>query len=624
MDVAMHGRLLAGLIGLSLLFGGSVQAQSASEITIAAEATPSKVGTEETVSFTIRITGASLSEIEAPEPPSTSNLVLQEPTPTTERELSFDSGHLTRQITFMWKYTPLQVGIGRLQPTAVSIRDQRYTTDEIRVRIVPQSQRSLSRPSTRSPSPSSPRPSTTSRTALEPRDLFIHATASAETAYQNEQVTVEYRLFFRPGVRLRQSRMADAWDAPSFWREELDVASRPTPRPTKMYGQTYEAIVLKRVALFPTRAGTLQVDPLRIETEARAHPQRNQRSGPALSSRYEPVTLSSEQLSVVSKPLPSNPPPAFDGAVGTFTLDTSLDADSVEVGQAVELSAQIRGTGNLATVSPPTMNAPSSFETYTPSIRTDIDRSGEAVQGAKTFTYTLVPRSNGGYTLPPVTFSYFDPENEQYNTLRSEPMTLHATGDVPPRAASQTGQGLPIGKIAGPIENDGQWVETDRAPLYRQAWAYLALLVPVILAAGGVAYQQYIQVATGAPSPVPDGLDEAQHHLQNAHHHLREGEIRRFYQTVEHAVLTFLATRLDLSQTPSSMTREGVDHHLSRHDVPDTERDALHDLLDACDQAQFTPTEPSHDAMRATLDHAQTLLRRLDDALPPRSAARSA
>jgi hypothetical protein len=615
----MHTRLLASLVGLSLLLGGSVQAQSPSDVNIAAEATPSEVGTAETVTFEIRVTGAPLSVIQTPDPPSTTNLVLQESTPTSEREVSFDSGHLTRSVTFKWRYQPMQVGIGRIRPATIRVRGERYMTDEIRVRIVPQSQRPTSSRSTRSDPAMPSQPSTSSaQRGLGPRDLFIRATASDEAAYQNEQITVEYRLFFRPGVRLRQSRMADAWDAPGFWREELDVASRPTPRSTTMYGQTYEAIVLKRVALFPTRAGTLRVAPLRIETEARPHPELDQSNEP-VRRQYEPVTLSSEQLSVSAASLPSNAPPAFNGAVGQFTLDTQLGSDSVEAGNAVELTARIQGTGTIATLSPPTVDPPSDFEMYEPSVDADVDRSGDAVQGSKMFRYTLVPRSNGGYTLPPITFAYFDPETEQYETLRSEPMALHVTGDVPPQAVSQTGQGLPVGEIAGPIENDVLWVQTDPTPLYRQLWAYVALLIPLLLAAGGMVHRQYAQADPVASTPSSEGLDAAQRHLRDAHRHLRDGDIRTFYQTVERAVLTFLVTRLNLSQTPSGMTRDALDRHLSRHDVPAAEQEALHELLDACDQAQFTPAEPSHESREATLDHAQSLLLRLDNALPASS-----
>ena len=616
----MRIRLLVVLTGLGLLLGSSVRAQS-SDVTVSATAEPTEVGTEERVTFTIEVRGAPRSTIQTPEPPSTANLVLQDPTPTPRRELSFDSGSLTRRITYEWTYRPMQVGIGRIRSADIRIRGKTYTTDEIRLRIVPQSQRPSRPPRAHgaAPAPSSRsdarRPST-----LGPRDLFIQATASTDAAYQNEQVTAEYRLFFRPGVRLRQSRMADAWDAPGFWREELDVASRPTPRTAQLYGDTYKSIVLKRVALFPTRAGTLNVDPLRIETEAQARPDVGQTPRPP----YEPVTLSSEALSVVAKALPPNAPATFDGAVGQFSLRTTVDTDSVQVGDAVTLTARLQGTGNLATVSPPAVDPPSDFEVYEPSVRAEIDRGGDTVHGTKTFTYTLVPRSNGRFTLPPVRFAYFDPDTEQYETTRSEPTALQVTGDVPPDAVAQTGQGLPIGKIAGPIESDVHWVRPDRPPLHRQPWAYGALLVPIALAAGGLAYRRYAGIDAAVRESPPEGLDAAQQHLQAAHRDLREGNVRAFYQTVERAVFTFLTTRLGLSRTPAGLTRDALARHLARHDVPDAERDALHNLLDACDEAQFTPAEPSHETMQATLDQAQTLLLRLDDALPVRRASQSA
>jgi hypothetical protein len=182
-------------------------------------------------------------------------------------------------------------------------------------------------------------------------------------------------------------------------------------------------------------------------------------------------------------------------------------------------------------------------------------------------------------------------------------MALQVTGDVAPRATAQTGQGLPVGEIAGPIENDVHWVRPDRPPLYRQPWAYVTLLVPIVIAAGGFAYRRSAWGGTGATDDdASEGLDDAQRHLQGAHRHLRAGETRTFYQTVERALA----------------------RHLARHDVPAADREALHDLLDACEQAQFTPAEPSHEAMEAALDQAQTLLLRLDDALPPRSTLESA
>ncbi len=606
--------LVAFAVGMSVCLAGRAWGQPDDEVSVSVQAQPSEVGTEETVTFTIEVRGVPLSAIEPPKPPPVSNLVLREPTPSTEREVSFKSGRFTRHVTFEWTYAPMRAGIGRLESTEVGIRGERYRTDEVRVRIVPQSQRPDRAPRAQSRPLSPPSQKEASDApGLRPRDLFIRATASTDTAYQNEQVTAEYRLFFRPGVRLRQSRMADAWDAPGFWREELDVASRPTPRTTTLNGQSYEAIILKRVALFPTQTGRLEIDPLQIETEARARPRLGQRD-PAARSAYEPVTLSSEKLEVAVESLPPDSPSAFDGAVGTFELDTDVGTDSVEVGEAVELTARVRGTGNLATLSPPLLEPPSDFETYDPSVATDLDRSGSVVKGTKTFRYTLVPRSNGRYTLPPVRFAYFDPDAGRYETLQSEPVALHVTGDVPPDAGSRTGDGLPVGEIAGSMEAE-RWVRVDRPPLYAQPWAYAAVLVPVVLAGGALAYRRF-QGGHAESTSEPSALDAAQPHLQVAHRRLRDGDERGCYEAVERSVLTFFDARIDDFRPASGRMRETLDRYLARHGVSEPDRTALRELMDVCDEAQFSPTDPSYDAMEATLDHAQTLLRRLDDTLP--------
>lgn len=599
--------------------GGNVWAQSGQAVSIAAEAIPSEVGTAGTVTFQIEVQGVPLSAIEPPEPPSTTNLALQSSTPVTQRQLSFDSGQLQRRVTFKWRYRPLRIGVGRLQPVTVRIKEEPYQTDEVRVRIVDQAQ---SGGTSRSPRarPSQGDPSSedeASETGLAPRDVFIRATASADTVYQNQQVSVEYRLFFRPNVRLRRSHMADAWDAPGFWREELDVKARPLPETTRLYDRTYKSIVLKRVALFPTRPGRLPIDPLKIETEARAEPELGARNERPARSYYEPMSVASETLVVQSKSLPSGAPSAFDGAVGEFAMSTEMRRDSVSVGEGVEVVARVQGRGNLATVSPPRLEVPTDFARYDPSVTTEIERSDSTVRGRKTFTYTVVPGARGNYELPPVQFSYFDPEAEQYETLRSSATTLQVTGEADAPAVGEMGDGLPIGDIAGPMEAGGQWVRTDRAPLYAQPWAYAALLAPLVLAAGAVAYRRRRRREEAADEDEGAGvLNRAQQQLQATEAHLHDENGEPFYRKVEHTVLTFLDRRLDLPRPVPRMTADALERELQRHNIPASDRTALREVLDTCNQAQFGPAEPVPDARATLLQKTEALLSRLDETLP--------
>ncbi len=625
-------RLVAVLMGSVLLFGGSAWAQSDEAVSITAEAVPSEVGTAGTVTFQIAVRGAPLSKIETPDPPSTTNLALQEATPVTQRKLSFDSGQLQRRVIFKWRYRPMRVGVGRIQPVTVRVNQEAHETSEIRVRIVDQSQHTPRRSQTR-PSPTGRTPDRADRPqsdnsgappdanediseeGLSPRDVFIRARASRDTAYQNQQVTAEYRLFFRPNVRLRKSRMASAWDAPGFWREELDVEAQPIPETTRMYGRSYKSIVLKRVALFPTRPGRLTVDPIRIKTEVRAALEMGARDEGRLRSHYEPMTLSSETLVIQARPLPPDAPEAFDGAVGQFALTTAVSSDSVGVGNGIELTARIRGQGNLATVPPPLVEVPSDFARYEPAVETTMERSDSTVRGEKTFTYTIVPRANGDYVLPPVQFAYFDPAADRYEQLRSSPTSLRVTGEASRRAVGQMGNGLPIGDIAGPMEADAQWIRTDRAPLYAQPWAYAALLGPLVLAAGAVAYRRRRPDAADDQAEGAAPLEHAQQRLQAARTHLRTDDGEAFYRALEQALLRFLEQRLDLPCSAPRMTTDEFDRMLREHEVSSSDRTALCDLLETCNQAQFGPSEPPPNAREEILTQAEALLPRLDEAL---------
>jgi hypothetical protein len=617
-------------IGLIVALGGAGGA-AAQSISVQAQATPGTAGLQESIVYKIQVTGAPLSDIETPEPPPTTNLVLKQSTPSRQRDLSFKSGRLGRTIAFQWRYRPMRVGIARFRPAEISIRGETYTTDEIRVRVVPQAQRPARSSATPHGAPTAPSPSSPSASGsrdgasgsevLQPQDLFIRATADAKEAYQNEQITIEYRLFFRPGIQLRHSRLASAWDANGFWREELDVASRPVPRTEEIDGQTYRTIVLKRVAVFPTRTGSLQVDPLTIETEAHAS-HRSSRDH-TLQSRFEPVTLSSEALTLTTRPLPDAPPAAFDGAVGDFTLTTDISTDSVAVGEAITLRATIGGTGNLATLQPPPLEVPSAFERYDPTVTTDIHRGRDEIRGSKTFTYTVVARKSGTFTLPPIAFAYFDPDAATYRTLRSRPTRIRVTGEAQKEVAGTTGDGLPVGDIAGLMTSPGgaagAWQRLSAAPLYRRLWTYGALAAPLLLAVGVLAFRR----RRASSKDADDGsaaarksvsLADAQAHLREARQALEKGESDVVHPMIERAVRGFLENRLDLPAP--GMTQSSLDDRLQRAGVREGVRSSVRTLLDACDRAQYTPASPSPRDTRKALTRAEDLLRSLHEDLP--------
>lgn len=600
---AAVGRLLLAAVMLCCLAPPVATGQD-TEVTASTER--SEVGKEGVVTYTITVSGVSPSAVETPEPPPTTNLVLNNPTPTTRRDLSFKSGQMGREISFSWTYRPMRIGIARFRETEVVIDGETYTTSEIRVRVVPQSQA----PSATAGPTGTVRAQRSQRSAppstLAPDDLFIRVTSSTSRVYQNEQATVEYRLFFRPGIQLRHSRLASAWDANGFWREELDVASRPVPSNNRVNGELYRTIVLKRVAVFPTRTGTLNVDPLQIETEAYSSDAARTRYG--ARSRYEPVTLASDPIELNVRPLPDRAPPSFSGAVGSFSLRADVASDTVRVGGAVRLNVTIRGSGNIATIQPPEIEVPGAFQVYDPKVKTDLDRGGARIRGTKTFTYILVPGDNGRYTLPPIQFAYFNPAAQSYDVLQTASLPIQVTGDAAPAALGTTGAGLPVGDIAG-LMRTPSLTSGSPAPLHRRAWPYAALALPLLLAGGLLALRRSPS-ASSRPA-----IDVAQERLDEARENLHERDPAEVYAELERALLGFISERSGVSV--GGFSRDRLDAFLARRGVDDEHRRGLRELLDTGDEAQYAPAPPSRDAIELAHRRARTLLQHFDDRIAP-------
>lgn len=613
---------LSYIVLLALVLGLAGEA-AAQDVSVQASVSETTIGTEERVVYSIEIQGVAFSDILPPEPPATEGLALVQPYPSTQRNMTFINGQMQQSVAFRWTYRPIREGTARFGPAQVSIQDQTYQTDAVEVHVVPQAQRPQAQRSSRSgwPFGGQRQPARPDAREEQPRlqneDLFIRAVPSTRRAHQNEQVTIEYQLFFRDGVQLRHSRLAGSWDAEGFWREEFEVESRPIPRTVVENGLRYNTITLKRVAVFPTHAGTLQVDPLRIETEAYV-PTRS--ADPfdqffSLRDRFETVELASPAVEITALPLPSEAPAAFSGAVGTYRMEAQMDRRAVEVGEPVELTVRITGAGNLATLDLPAYDPPGVFEQYDPQVDVQIHREGQRIQGTKTFTYVLVPRSNGTFALPPVTFTYFDPTTDRYETLQSDPLPIRVTGSAAaPPAASATAAGLPVDDIAGLMAGTVAWEPAHPTPLYRQLWVYLALVVPVLLTGGVYLYRRH---ATRLATDTEYARHRMAHpvarkHLKQADVLFRQDQPRAFYEELARAVLSFVGNRLNLPE--QRLTRPQLDARLAEAGVPEPTRRALRELLDACDRARFAPIRPDRAEMERARDLAARLIVEVDEA----------
>ncbi len=570
------------------------------QIEVTASVDEKTVGLNDVARFTISISGVPFSQVTNPSPPDAEGLTLLQRTASTQQNISFVNSAVQQSISFTWQYRPQRVGDARIDAARVTVGNRQFTTEAIAIKVVPAGQRNSAgaRP-----------PGVSNSAGLAKEDVFIRAEASKQTVYQNEQLILEYVLYFRHGVLLRNSRLADSWDTGGFWREDLDVKQQSTMRTEIVNGLRYNTVVLKRVAIFPTRSGELMVEPLRVESEV-ALPRRSTAFRSFLfdrAARFQSTTVESPPVNIIATALPS-PPPDFRGVVGDLRIQTSVNRREVEAGEPIQFTVVLSGRGNIATLPEPPLELPPLIEKFGPEISDSIDRSGRSVSGTKTFVYTLVPRSGGRHTIPGFSIPYFDPDRGEYRRLESEPVAINVSGAVIPAASTVPTSRFPIDDIAPPHDEAPTWVNVDRDPLHRHEWPYVVLVVPLIGLASLFLYRKRLdRIATDERfARSRRAHPAARKHLIQAEVLLSQGRSHELYAEITGAVLGYVGDRLHLA--PQGMTQEQLRVALEGKGLSPSLSNATIEILGECETAQFSPAPPDAQMMQDVVERAATLI----------------
>ena len=142
--------------------------------------------------------------------------------------------------------------------------------------------------------------------------------------------------------------------------------------------------------------------------------------------RYEKPKLkaSSEALSVTIDSFPiSGQPKSFNGAIGEFTFDVNYtNSKPVKVGDKFEIELVISGSGDLSTIKPPELSKQDGFKE---GFRfSDLPAPAKYKGLSKLFKVELRPLTATIHEIPPIEFSFFEPNQGKYITLISEALPI--------------------------------------------------------------------------------------------------------------------------------------------------------------------------------------------------------
>ena len=181
-----------------------------------------------------------------------------------------------------------------------------------------------------------------------------------------------------------------------------------------------------------TRAQSFDLDPVSVVARMEAGGTRGFFDFPSFGRpRGALFRASGERRQLVVRPLPqSGRPDNFVNAVGGgFSIDVQASRTVVSIGDPIELTVSVRGNGELEGLSLP----PLLGEGALPSALFSIPEAaavGSVDRATRTKTFTVTARilSAEVREIPPIDFTYFDPNRGEYVTVSSQPVALSVAG----------------------------------------------------------------------------------------------------------------------------------------------------------------------------------------------------
>jgi hypothetical protein len=468
---------------------GAVLADSPS---VTAVLSNSEVAVGETVRLQIRITGS------AAKPPAQITVDgLEIRQIGTEQHYEMNNFSVSQSVIYNYTVSPMKAGKFKIPPQIVQAGGVSLRTPELALNVSD----SVGRSARGNSSPAQP--------SIDPKKIaFIELIVPKTQAYVGEVVPVVLKLCLNPRVRFQAIDQLDI-NAQGLTVQKLTKAGESMEA---INGATYNVITFK-TAIAAARTGKFEIPAMEVKAVAllpdRQPSNRNPR-GPRspfdmfnmdpfddslfgdLIGRPHDITIRSEPITLEVKPLPSNAPASFSGAVGNFTMTAEANPKSVQVGDPITVTATISGRGSFDRVNAPSIEDDRGWHKYPSSSKFKQD-DDVGISGAKTFETVLSPNEKK-QAVPALAFSYFDPVKEQYVTLRSEPVPIQVQGNALPAPSAASANppsgsetsARPASKPQDILYQLTEWPARSQSfiPLYARSVFWMAQLIPLLALLG--------------------------------------------------------------------------------------------------------------------------------------------
>ena len=351
--------------------------------------------------------------------------ILMGPSTGQSTSIQMINGRTTTEVTYSYTYIlrSIKEGSFEIRPASIEVDGKVIESNSLTIQVV----KTQSTPSQQQGNAATAQPddNQAAEVDLGKDNLFVRVDLSKRNAYRGEQIIATVKLYVNPNIPISNFDEVNLPTYEGFYTQDIDVPQQVNFTREVYNDKIYQVGVLKKTILFPQQNGQIKIEPFSMAVLVRQRTAARSFFDDFFDNyRTVKARMTSDPVTVTVKDLP--PAPAgFMGGVGDFSISSSISSENVSTNDAVTLTLKITGNGNIRLVRTPELKLPTDFEKYDPRPTDDVKAGNNGVSGTKTIEYLFQPRFEGDYTIPAISFTYFNPASGQYVTKSTQEYSLH-------------------------------------------------------------------------------------------------------------------------------------------------------------------------------------------------------
>lgn len=596
---------------LGFLIGGVGNANA--QISVSA---PSKVSAGENFRIAYTINTQDVDDFRAGNIPSGLELIAG---PYTSQQSSYQmiNGHTSSSssITFTFTVFAARNGVYTIPAAHARVRGRNVASRPVRIAVSGRARSNGGAPQMHQDGGAQQPRMAQAGSEITGKDLFIKVTANKRRVHEQEPVLLTYKVYTLVDLTQLEGKMPDLT---GFHSQEIPLPQQKSFHVERVNGRPYRCVTWSQYLMYPQMTGSLQIPSITFKGIV---VQQNRNVDPFEAffnggSGYVEVkrNIVAPGLTVQVDPLPAKPL-GFSGGVGKFNITASVSSKEVKAGSPITLRVVVGGTGNLKLIKQPIVEFPKGFDKYDPKVTDKTKLTNAGVGGNMVYDFLAVPRNQGKYTIPSVSFIYYDVDANAYKTLHTQPFVVNVTpGDGKGTTES-------FDKI---IDNDihsiksGETSSSASGKVFFDSAAYwICLLLPLLsfIVLLIVFRRRAIENGDVVKMRGKRANKIARKRLKRASKLMFEHNTAEFYDEVLRTLWGYVSYKLNMPV--ESLSRENIKEKLAQREVDD---DTISKFMSALEECEFERYAPGDEAgnMEKTFRSAMTAIENIEDVMKKR------